>query len=93
MAASGRFLVAADSRLLEPCFEAWRQSTEYRELRLLHKERLVQEHDATPPGYAEAWAELRAGVLRNGGSEVVPPRSPDPLIGLLDEQGAVVYNP
>ena len=61
----------------------------------LHRQRLMyerrlQEQDATHPGYAEAWAEFRAVVLRQGGTEVVPPRSPDPLIGLLGDRGAVV---
>jgi hypothetical protein len=83
-------LIDRGSRLLEPCFEAWCESTERSELWLLHKKRLLLEHDAAHPGYAKAWSELRERVLRHGGSEVVPPRSPDPLIELLVEQGAVV---
>jgi hypothetical protein len=83
-------LIDRGSRLLEPCFEAWCQSAERRELWLVHKERLLQDHDAAHPGYAKAWAELRERVLRHGGSEVVPSRSPDPLIELLVAQGALV---
>lgn len=83
-------LIDRSRRLLEPCFEAWCLSAERRELWLLHKERLLEEHDAMHPGYAKAWAELRPRLLRHGGSEVVPPRRPDPLVELLVEQGAVV---
>ena len=42
------------------------------------------------PGYADAWAAFRAGVLQHGGAEVVPPSRPDPLISLLGQRGAVV---
>lgn len=83
-------LIDRVSRLMEPCYEAWCNSTERKELWLIYKERLLQEHDETHAGYARAWAKLRERVLRHGGSEVVPPPSPDPLIELLGEHGVVV---
>ena len=82
-------LIERSSRLLEPCFEAWCKSTEYNELWLVHKKGLLKEHDAMRPGYAKESAELRARLLRHGGSEVVPPLCPDTLIQLLKDQGAV----
>jgi hypothetical protein len=57
--------------------------------RAVYAER-VQAHDKSHPGYSDAWHTFANRVLDNGGSDVVPPLSPDPLIDMLSETGVVV---
>jgi hypothetical protein len=59
------------------------------ERRAAYDERL-REQDASHHGYAEAWREFADVLLAHGGTDVVPPPSPDILIGLLTQQGAVL---
>jgi len=57
--------------------------------RRFFEDRVVQQ-DLEHPGYAAAWSEFSSTVLRNGGALVVPPRAPDPMIGMLGEQATLV---
>jgi hypothetical protein len=43
----------------------------------------VAEQDRDQPGYAAAWDGLARLMLRHGGSHVVPPLQPDPLLDIL----------
>src|SRR5215210_8253555 len=47
----------------------------------------VHDQDLAHPGYASAWEAFSSNVLQHGGVHVVPPLQPDPLIGLIDEEG------
>jgi hypothetical protein len=42
------------------------------------------------PGYRDAWLAFEEAVIKHGGWRVVPPIKPDPLIGLLVEEGSLV---
>jgi hypothetical protein len=62
--------------------------------RLARARRLFQERvdsqDAGLPGYASAWASFESVLLRHGGAAVVPPGSPDPMLGVFTKEGDVV---
>jgi hypothetical protein len=47
----------------------------------------VAGQDREHPGYAGAWHRFAATVLRHGGTHVVPPLRPDPLMELLRTEG------
>jgi hypothetical protein len=50
----------------------------------------VREQDSTHPGYAAAWSAFCEKVLAHGGSLVVPPLRPDPLIDMIGEQASAI---
>lgn len=58
-------------------------------LRRLYRER-IESQDAVHPGYAAAWGAFEALVLSHGGSLVVPPANPDPMIDVLARDGGVL---
>lgn len=45
--------------------------------------------DAIHPGWKNAWLAFARILLSHGGALAVPPATPDPLLGMLHEQGAV----
>ena len=49
----------------------------------------VAAQDAEHPGYAAAWSSFQEHLLLKDGDAVVPPASPDIMIGLFSEEGAV----
>jgi len=60
-----------------------------REERARFLESRLDDQDATHPGWKEAWLNFAPILLSNGGALAVPPRDPDPLLGMLQEQGTV----
>lgn len=49
----------------------------------------VAEQDRQHPGYQAAWLALRQVILQHSGEEVVPPRSPELLLEMLVQDGAL----
>jgi hypothetical protein len=50
----------------------------------------VESQDAEHPGYASAWATFETLLLGHGGTAVVPPGRPDPMLGIFTKEGGVV---
>lgn len=54
----------------------------------LYDERIT-EQNAQHPGYEAAWRTFERMVLAHGGTHVVPPVKPDPLLDFLREKGTL----
>ncbi|MBX7070499.1 MAG: hypothetical protein K1X38_14010 [Microthrixaceae bacterium] len=60
-----------------------------REERARFLESRLDGQDATHPGWKDAWLGFAPILLAHGGALAVPPPEPDPLLGMIQEQGKV----
>jgi hypothetical protein len=60
-----------------------------RKERQQHFDSRLQSQDETHPGWKDAWLTFCHTLLEHGGAIGVPPPTPDPLLGMLQERGTV----
>lgn len=60
-----------------------------RKERQQHFDSRLQSQDETHPGWKDAWLTFCYTLLEHGGALAVPPPTPDPLLGMLQERGRV----